>query len=198
MADILPGEWVSFATVARKQYRCGHGHCDANVGSTLGYQFQHEHHGSHWAVIRICPLCNRPTYFEGERQSPGVSFGGEVKNVSPEVGALYDEARKCTAASAYTAAVLSARKILMNIAVDQGADEGKSFVEYVQYLSDKGFVPPNGKGWVDYIRRKGNEANHEIAMMERADAEELLTFVEMLLKFIYEFPGRVPKTPTEG
>ena len=133
MVDILPGEWVSFATVARKPYRCGH--CGENVGSSLGYNFTHEQRGTHWAVIRICPLCNRPTYFECERQFPGVSFGGEVKNVPSEVGALYDEARKCTAASAYTAAVLSARKILMNIAVNQGADEGKTFVEYVQYLS---------------------------------------------------------------
>jgi hypothetical protein len=28
--------------------------------------------------------------------------------------------------------------------------------------------------------------------MTRGDAEELISFVEMLLKFIYEFPARVP------
>jgi hypothetical protein len=55
-----------------------------------------------------------------------------------------------------------------------------------------GYVPPNGKGWVDHIRKKGNEATHEILLMSKTDAEELITFVEMLLKFIYEFPSRIP------
>jgi len=80
----------------------------------------------------------------------------------------------------------------MHIAVAQKAPEGKNFMEYVEYLSTAGFVPPNGKGWVDHIRKKGNEANHEIRLMSKDDAEELILFAEMLLKFIYEFPQRVP------
>ena len=52
--------------------------------------------------------------------------------------------------------------------------------------------PPNGKGWVDHIRKKGNEAAHEIVLMTKADADELIVFSEMLLKFVYEFPNRVP------
>ena len=83
----------------------------------------------------------------------------------------------------------------MNIAVSQGAPEGKRFIEYIQYLADNGFVPPHGKGWVDHIRKKGNEATHEIVTMTLQDAEDLIAFTEMLLKFIYEFPSRVP-TPT--
>jgi hypothetical protein len=79
----------------------------------------------------------------------------------------------------------------MNVAVAQGAPENRNFMEYVEYLADNGYVPPNGRGWVDHIRRKGNEANHEIALMSRTDGEDLITFAEMLLKFIYEFPARV-------
>ena len=45
------------------------------------------------------------------------------------------------------------------------------------------------------IRDKGNEANHQILLMTQQDAEELIDFVEMLIKFIYEFPNRVPKKP---
>jgi len=65
-------------------------------------------------------------------------------------------------------------------------------MEYVNYLSEIGYVPPNGKHWVDHIRKKGNEATHEIALMDENDAKELITFTEMLLKFIYEFPTTVP------
>lgn len=79
----------------------------------------------------------------------------------------------------------------MNIGVQEGAAEGKSFVFYIDFLAEKGYIPPNGRGWVDHIRKKGNEATHEIALMNRTDAEELLTFTEMLLKFVYEFPNSI-------
>jgi hypothetical protein len=83
----------------------------------------------------------------------------------------------------------------MNIAVSQGAKPGGSFISYVEYLASNGYVPPNGKGWVDHIRKKGNEATHEIVLMTQDDAQELISFSEMLLKFIYEFPNRVPGLP---
>ena len=88
-----------------------------------------------------------------------------------------------------------AEKMLMNIAVQQGAAEGMKFIEYVSFLADKGFVPPNGKHWVDHIRKKGNEATHEIAIMSEQDAKDLIAFIEMLLRFIYEFPSMVPTQP---
>ena len=111
----------------------------------------------------------------------------------PDVEKLYRESRNCVAIGSYTSAVLSCRKLLMHIAVAQKAAAGKNFIEYVEYLADQGYVPPNGLGWVDHIRTKGNEANHEIQLMAKSDAEELISFAEMLLKFIYEFPMRVPK-----
>jgi hypothetical protein len=84
----------------------------------------------------------------------------------------------------------------MHIAVEKKAEPGKSFLEYVEYLADKGYVPPDGKGWVDHIRTKGNEANHEIKIMSEADARDLIAFSEMLLKFVYEFPAKVPSPPS--
>ena len=80
----------------------------------------------------------------------------------------------------------------MNTAVSLGAPPNRSFIEYVEHLATNGYVPPNGKGWVDHIRKKGNEATHEIALMDSAHAAELLKFTEMLLKFIYEFPASIP------
>lgn len=86
----------------------------------------------------------------------------------------------------------------MNVAVQQGAKENLKFIEYVNYIADQGYVPPNGKHWVDHIRKKGNEATHEIAVMGEADARELIVFIEMLLRFIYEFPSMIPSPPGQA
>ena len=146
-------------------------------------------------MIFICPSCERPTFFDksSDKQIPGVSPGNKVDSVPSDLHSLYDEARKCCGIGAYTSAVLACRKMLMNISVAHNAEEGKAFAFYVDFLGKNGYIPPNGKGWVDHIRNKGNEATHEIMMMNSADANDLITFVEMLLKFIYEFPAKVPQ-----
>ena len=180
--------WHGLNGIGPKQFCCGH--CGFNVANDKGY-FPNDNGGR----IYICPNCDKPTFFdENSHQYPGVAPGNEVQHIPKELDELYREARNCCSVSAFTASVLVSRKMLMNIAVQQGAQEGLKFIEYVEYLASNGFIPPNGRVWVDHIRRKGNEATHEIAVMTQADAEELVVFTEMLLKFIYEFPSRVPSS----
>lgn len=177
--------WNSLANITTREYECPY--CGNRVASYAGWD------GGGTAWIYVCPLCMHPTYFtEQGTQIPGVAPGERISNVPLEVDNAYAEARDSLAASAPTASVLMSRKLLMNIAVAQGADHGKSFAEYVDYLADNGYVPPKGKAWVDHIRQKGNEATHEIPQATAADAGELITFLEMLLRFIYDFPSRVP------
>lgn len=186
----LPGDWQNIQAVPASGYLCGF--CGLNVSSERGWQLTHDPNVNR---IRICPSCNRPTFFQaGEKQVPGVAHGRPVPNVPAEIDGLYDEARKSAAAGAHTAAVLACRKLLMHIAVDHGAKPGLNFIEYVEYLANNGFVPPKGKGWVDHIRKKGNEANHEIVVMGPDASKDLLTFIEMLLTFLYDFPARI-QTP---
>jgi hypothetical protein len=79
----------------------------------------------------------------------------------------------------------------MHIAVEKGAPSGNSFVEYIDYIATNNYIPPNGKDWVDYIRTKSNEVNHEINIMNSKEAEDLITFTEMLLRLVYEFKNRL-------
>lgn len=147
------------------------------------------------AFACICHRCFRPTFIEDDgTQVPGVQFGNDVNDVTDTgVRALYDEARAATEVGAYTASVLACRKLLMHIAVAKGANPGETFIKYVEYLAANHFIPPDAKDWVDHIRQRGNEANHEINIMARADAEELIVFSEMLLKLIYEFPAAIKR-----
>ena len=188
MTDLIPYPWSQRTTLNPRSYQCGF--CGKNVASNQGYQT--DAGAGYSAFIYICHFCNRPSFVFDNEQTPGALFGEDVAYLPGEVDALYREARQCMAVSSYTAAVLVCRKILMNVAVDLRAEQNKSFIQYVQYLADNNYVPPNARGWVDHIRKKGNEANHEILLMSKTDAEELIGLTEMLLKIIYEFPGRVP------
>lgn len=182
--------WQHLDGIGPKQWRCGH--CGYSVANDKGFWTDESTHRR----IYICPNCSKPTFFdEGGSQFPGVTPGNEVQHLPNDLEKLYREARVGCSVSAFTASVLASRKLLMSVAVGQGAKEGLKFIEYVEYLAAHGFIPPNGKTWVDHIRRKGNEATHEIALMSQQDAEELVGFSEMLLKFVYEFPNRVPKAP---
>jgi len=182
--------WRKVHEIMPRKYVCGY--CGNTVMSNRGYWDDQLQQG-----IWICP-CGNPTFFDSKNQYPSYPFGNKIEGIAEAgVRELYDEARRCTAAQAFTAAVLVCRKLLMHIAVEKGAPEGKSFIEYVEFLSDNHYVPPDGKGWVDYIRKKGNEATHEIVLMKQEDATDLISFTEMLLRFVYEFPSKIKPSGEE-
>jgi hypothetical protein len=131
--------WQNLNSISSQKFRCGY--CGNVVASDRGY-FSGNHVGGHQGFIRICPHCEGPTFLHDDTQIPGVAAGGEVSHLPIDIEALYKEARKSTAASSFTASVLVCRKLLMNLAVSLGADPGKKFIEYVDFLAQKGYVPP--------------------------------------------------------
>ena len=178
--------WINQSQIESRKYRCGY--CGNIVATDKGFYDKDRAFRAY-----LCPHCNKPSFFDASgNQTPGIAPGNDVSSLPKELETIYNEARRCVAVNAFTAAVLACRKLLMHIAVEQKAEPGKSFIFYVEYLANNGYVPPNGKGWVDHIRKKGNEETHEIVLMSAEDAVELISFSEMLLKFIYEFPARVP------
>lgn len=186
--------WQNIETLGSRDYQCGF--CGNKLASEKGWiGVDGSNHSVAW--IFVCHKCKRPTFFDTEKkQFPGVAFGNPVSGIpesQKDINTLYEEVRKATSANAYTAAVLSCRKLLMHIAVSKGADKDKGFTYYAKYLADKHYVPPDATGWVDHIKDKGNEANHEIVIMGEEDAKDLLAFSEMLLKVIYEYPATVRK-----
>src|SRR5439155_24570066 len=136
--------WTDPKTLHPVKYKCGY--CGMNVSSEKGYSiFMSGNRNSQLGGVFICPECAGPTYFppNEQRQIPGSGFGNDVAHVPSALHALYNEARNCVANGDNTASVLVCRKMLMNIAVQQGAEQNLRFIEYVDYLSEKGFVPPH-------------------------------------------------------
>lgn len=186
-------QWKNIAGIASRQFVCGT--CNSDIASERGWEGTIPGTGQTIAYIYVCHQCSRPSFFDrnGE-QTPGAMFGEPVLDIPDQsVASLYEEARRCFAANGYTAVVLCCRKLLMHLAVAKGAKAGETFVSYVEYLANKNYVPPDAREWVDQIRARGNEANHQIVIMQRTDGEELISFCEMLLKIIYQFPAAVRK-----
>ncbi|SDI57287.1 DUF4145 domain-containing protein [Desulfosporosinus hippei] len=193
----LYATWDKPNVLFSRTFNCGY--CGNSIASNMGYNAKSSTSYNNNGYIYICHHCNNPTYFHNNIQFPGAIYGESVTDVPELESNLYNEARSCISCNAYTAAVLCCRKLLMNIAVSRGAKEGLKFIQYVEYLAQGGFIPPDAKEWVDHIRKKGNEATHEIAIMTKQDAEDLIDFVEMLLKIIYTFPATIKKkTKTES
>lgn len=198
MTKYLDGEWKNVSFVNGVNFTCGY--CGTLAGPSTGYQCLINTYSNETAGdLYMCPNCNKPTFIIWDdeikilEQVPGPMLGNDIEYLEADIESIYNEARRCISVNAYTSAVLSCRKLLMNIAVSKGAAEGDTFYNYVTYLKDNHFIPPGGEGWVDHIRKKGNHATHKLPNSTKEDAEDLLTFAEMLLRFVYEMPGRMSK-----
>jgi hypothetical protein len=129
-------------------------------------------------------------------QVPGPLVGRTIAGITDDdVEKLYGEARKALASGAPSAAVLVCRKLLMHIAVEQGAKEGKGFTYYAKYLEDEHVVGAPFAGVVEHIKEEGNKENHELEVSSVDEATMLLKLVEFVLASIYELPAMIPIAP---
>ena len=193
----MPYRWENLHSINSKPYICGY--CSNSLTSERGFRARLIRPDGvdlgKEGLLYVCHFCSKPTFFDADdNQTPGPKYGNEISGIEDEkISKLYDEARRCVGIGAPTSAILACRKLLMHVAVEKGAKENLKFIEYVKYLSDKGYIPPDSKEWVDEIREKGNEATHEIVIMSDDQAKDLLQLTEMLLKIIYQFPSEIKK-----
>jgi hypothetical protein len=186
--EFTPYDWQAMRKVGNARWKCGH--CDDRVSSDQGYATD-----GTGMIARACPRCKGLSMFFDGMVVPRPTPGSPVTGVDPIVRDLYDEARWAAGAGAYTASVMACRKLLMNIAVREGANPGRGFKEYVGYLEKKGLFSPNAKRFVEHIKEIGNDANHQIDPKSQDDAELTIEFVGSLLRHNYEMPSRLPQEP---
>jgi hypothetical protein len=163
--------------------------CNNNVASDKGYRTEDANSKK---KIYICPYCKAPNVFDMNGKiilSPLI--GREIEKLPENIMNVYDEVRKCMQSTCFTGAVMLMRKIIMNIAVHEGAGKNKSFVEYINYLCDNGIVHKKSKNKADSIRELGNNANHEIENRTEEEAQNCFEFIELLLMENYEFADEV-------
>ena len=190
-------KWDKVQQLPSLDYVCWY--CNTRISSDKGYRLlvPHQLYDSNdlsypdvfKAGIYLCHRCGYPTFLLNGKQIPGIPFGKSFEHVPDIVNNIYNEARDCYSVNAFTAVVLLCRKILMHIAVEQGADENKNFVYYVDYLKEHNLITATSRDWVDKIRQVGNNANHELVKENSEEAKRILTFTSMLLMTTYEYPA---------
>lgn len=151
-----------------------------------------------------CSNCGRGLVEVDRVVYPGNKPLSVPQGLPDDVAAAWDEVRSCLGVGASTGAVLIARKILLHVAVGFGLpeknDRGRApdFAQAIDHLEEEGLITRRMKPWVDRIRVIGNSATHDLPMITEAEASDVATFTEQLLKLAYEMDHMMIKSDAEA
>lgn len=180
--------FYNYSTLPSVRITCGW--CDSVISPNKGYFVKSDHPNSQEVgYIYICPNCNQIILYNiyQDEVFPLGKFGKNINKLPEQVSAIYNEIRECYSIGAFTSIGLLGRKLLMHVAVQEGAEGDKKFVYYVDYLNDNGYVPRKSKHLLEFLRSQGNDANHDVIVLKKEDAEKIISFIELILTFMYEY-----------
>ncbi len=179
---------------------CYCGHCNNKIGLDIYFKVFNDKKNDKGGNIRVqmysvgvCPLCGAPIILNKENNNvlPAMREFEEISFLPKDVETLYNEMRDAYSVQSYTCCVISGRMLLANVAVEEGAEENRSFKYYVDYLVDKYLPATKDKPWLDKVRELGNDSAHKMVIVNKEQAKISLTFINAILKNIYEFPNSV-------
>lgn len=179
---------------------CYCGHCNNKIGLDVYFKVYDELISDVGArrniqkySVGVCPLCGAPIILNKENNNvlPPIREFEEISFLPKDVETLYNEMRDAYSVQSYTCCVISGRTLLANVAVEEGAEEDKSFKYYVDYLVDKYLPATKNKPWLDKVRELGNDSAHKMVIANKEQAKISLKFINAILKNIYEFPNSV-------
>lgn len=138
-----------------------------------------------------CLSCGEPSArATNGTTAPAGLIGEDVDGLPPETSTAYLEARRCASVGAFTACELMCRKLLMHVAVDKGAKEGKPFASYLNHLKTVGYITPPMEEWTKKIKDNGNQSTHALPPVDASRAQDTLAFTTQLLRLVYEMEFR--------
>lgn len=130
-----------------------------------------------------------------------IPYGCEFKDIpgisENDIKKMYKEIRDSYSVGAYTCSVIGCRTLLAHIAVEVGAEPNKSFQYYVKYIEENCLPKAMDKGWLDRIRKVGNESVHDLVVANKELAWDMIRLSEILLRGLYDVP-KVDALPEQG
>lgn len=171
-------------------YRCRTVGTGIVLGTVNGADVFYDHTGRlrphPWSAVVSCRKCGMiAVVCQGEQYPPPCDWPDD-RDVPVHVSSAYEEARECLAARNYTATAMMCRKILMNLGIDQGAETGKKYYEYVDWFAENGYITASIKKWAEFVVDCGNKANHRPDPVGKKRAMAAFMLTTELMRRVYE------------
>ena len=100
---------------------------------------------------------------------------------------VYNEARSCFRAKAYTATAIMCRKTLEAICAEHKI-KAKNLISRLESMKESGIIEKRLFDWADMLRISGNEAAHDLqTKVPLEDARDILDFTNALIEYVFTF-----------
>jgi hypothetical protein len=96
--------------------------------------------------------------------------------------------------AAYTSSGFMSRKVIEVSTKRQLGEEAKNYRDNrqrIDALAASGAITGDLQDWAHHVRLGGNEAVHEDVPFDKDQAQDLLSFTELYLTYVYSLPGRL-------
>jgi len=115
-------------------------------------------------------------------------------DVPQQIGEAFQEAVRALHANCPRASVVMARRTLEAITVEKGQTTGV-LADRLKNMANAGILQPTLADWAKEIRLVGNTGAHfdPINPASKADAQQLISFVRELLRYLYELPAELAR-----
>ena len=179
--------------VINNDISCVCGHCNNNISLNTYAEYYNTDSNIYLYSTGQCPYCEKPIIYDRLKKTaiPYSSKFDTINHLPKDIDILYKECKDSFSVGSYTCCVITARTLMAHIAVEQGAEENKSFVEYVNYLQQNCLPIKTNNAWVDKIRQLGNDSTHKLLIATKEEAELSIKFIIAILKNVYEFPNSI-------
>ena len=115
-------------------------------------------------------------------------------DIPTEIQKTLQEAKITFSAQCYRASAVMSRRTLEAITVNKGESEGV-LAKRIKNLITKGILDKNLGDWATEIRLIGNSGAHfdPINNVEKEDANQIILFIEELIKYVYIMPAEIAR-----
>jgi len=115
-------------------------------------------------------------------------------DIPVQIQKILQEAKITYSAQCYRASAVMSRRTLEAITVEKGEPDG-TLAKRINCLTSKGILDKNLGDWANEIRLIGNVGAHfdPINDVESEDANQIILFIEELIKYIYIMPAEIAK-----
>lgn len=115
-------------------------------------------------------------------------------DIPTEIQKILQEAKITFSAQCFRASSVMSRRTLEAITVDKGESEG-ILAKRIKNLISKGILDKNLGDWATEIRLIGNSGADfdPIDDVEKEDANQIILFIEELIKYIYVMPAQIAR-----